>query len=401
MIGSPFSCNVYDVSKVIVSGLPGRKDGLSRSMSDLSFREHGPAEVGKAVTFSVDAAQAGEGTLELVVSTQHTTVKAEVVACARGLYDVTFVPQSSEEHFVNITFNDMPVVGSPFMCPVTEATQYIQTGSIAMIDLPSESHHLEITDPNGQNLTYSVKNLKAEFPASQIGTYRIHILRGNEIIATRTTHVFDATKIEVTSAPEAVSHRPAVIGISLKNAGPGKLSATVKVGNRDIAHSVRQNSSNSNLWEVVFHPVNAAPHRITLSYNGVPKPGVLEVPVRAPGTEPWAGGLGLYQARVSKVTAFTIDTLGRLAREFDVVVSGPTGSALPVRCYQTKTGRLQAEFTALDVGPHRVEVLHQAKPLSGSPFTCQAFDAELVRISEMPREKSNVGERITFTSKHF
>lgn len=396
VIGSPFSCNVYDVSKVIVSGLPGRKDGLSRSMSDLSFREHGPAEVGKAVTFSVDAAQAGEGTLELVVSTQHTTVKAEVVACARGLYDVTFVPQSSEEHFVNITFNDMPVVGSPFMCPVTEATQYIHTGSIAMIDLPSESHHLEITDPNGQNLTYSVKNLKAEFPASQIGTYRIHILRGNEIIATRTTHVFDATKIEVTSAPEAVSHRPAVIGISLKNAGPGKLSATVKVGNRDIAHSVRQNSSNSNLWEVVFHPVNAAPHRITLSYNGVPKPGVLEVPVRAPGTEPWAGGLGLYQARVSKVTAFTIDTLGRLAREFDVVVSGPTGSALPVRCYQTKTGRLQAEFTALDVGPHRVEVLHQAKPLSGSPFTCQAFDAELVRISEMPREKSNVGERITF-----
>lgn len=95
----------------------------------------------------------------------------------------------------------------------------------------------------------------------------------------------------------------------------------MKVGNKDIAHSVRQNSSNPNLWEVVFHPVNVAPHRITLSFNGVPKPGVLEVPVRAPGTEPWAGGLGLYQARVSKVTAFTIDTLGRPAREFDVVVS--------------------------------------------------------------------------------
>lgn len=79
VIGSPFSCNVYDVSKVIVSGLPGRKDTLSRSMSDLSLRDHGPAEVGKAVTFSVDAAQAGEGTLELVVSTQHTTVKAEVM----------------------------------------------------------------------------------------------------------------------------------------------------------------------------------------------------------------------------------------------------------------------------------------------------------------------------------
>lgn len=46
----------------------------------MSLRDVGPAEVGKPVTFSVDAAQAGEGTLELVVSTQHTTIKAEVVS---------------------------------------------------------------------------------------------------------------------------------------------------------------------------------------------------------------------------------------------------------------------------------------------------------------------------------
>lgn len=195
VIGSPFNCNVYDVSKVIVSGLPGRRD-LNRAMSDLSLRDN-TAEVGKAVTFSVDAAQAGEGTLELVVSTQHTTVKAEVVACARGLYDVTFVPQTNEEHYVNITFNDMPVMGSPFVCPVFEATQYIQVGSIAQIDLPSENHHLEITDPNGVALKYAVKNSKAEFPVSLIGTYRIHVMRGTDIVATRTTHVFDPTKIEV------------------------------------------------------------------------------------------------------------------------------------------------------------------------------------------------------------
>ncbi|KAJ8980083.1 hypothetical protein NQ317_009439 [Molorchus minor] len=89
VIGSPFSCNVYDVNKVIVSGLPGRKHDLNRSINDMSLTDIGPAEVGKPVTFSVDAAQAGEGTLELVVSTQQTTIKAEVVACARGLYDVT------------------------------------------------------------------------------------------------------------------------------------------------------------------------------------------------------------------------------------------------------------------------------------------------------------------------
>lgn len=96
--GSPFSCNVFDVTRVAISGL----DQIS------------PAPLGVPITFSVDAAGAGEGTLELVVSTAVNTVKAEVTACARGLYDVTFVPQSAESHFVNITFNDISIDGNPF-----------------------------------------------------------------------------------------------------------------------------------------------------------------------------------------------------------------------------------------------------------------------------------------------
>lgn len=69
------------------------------------------AILGQATTFTVDAAEAGEGTLELVVSTEDNTVKAEVVACARGLYDVTFVPLTTSAHYVNISFNDDNVPG--------------------------------------------------------------------------------------------------------------------------------------------------------------------------------------------------------------------------------------------------------------------------------------------------
>jgi filamin len=60
--GSPFSCNVFDVSRVTISG-------LGQSI---------PTQLGVPITFSVDAAGAGEGTLELVVSTASNTVKAEV-----------------------------------------------------------------------------------------------------------------------------------------------------------------------------------------------------------------------------------------------------------------------------------------------------------------------------------
>ncbi|XP_076270429.1 filamin-type immunoglobulin domains fbug isoform X3 [Rhynchophorus ferrugineus] len=396
VIGSPFSCNVYDVNKVLVTGLPGKKNDIAKAMSEMSLRDIGPAEVGKPVTFSVDAAQAGEGTLELVVSTQHTTIKAEVVACARGLYDVTFVPLTAEDHFVNITFNDIAVVGSPFHCSVVEATQYFQIGSTCYMDLPTENHKLEIKDPNNHNVKYVVKDYKAQFILTQTGTYRVHTYKSHELSSTRTMHVFDTTKIDVVNVPEGVCHRPAVIGINMNKVGPGKLTALVRVANRDVAHSVRQSPINANMWEVVFHPIIAAPHRVTLYYNNVPKFGVLEVPVKSPGQEPWAGGLGLYQAKIGKVTSFHIDTLGRSAREFDVVVSGPTGSAVPVRCYQTKTGKLQAEFTARDIGAHKVEVLHQAKPVNGSPFTCQSCDPDAVRIVDIPTSQGNVGEKIIF-----
>ncbi|XP_050514727.1 filamin-A isoform X1 [Diabrotica virgifera virgifera] len=397
VIGSPFSCNVYDVNKVIVTGLPERKGDLNTSINELSLKDAPkPAEVGKPVTFSVDAAQAGEGTLELVVSTQHTTIKAEVVACARGLYDVTFVPLTAEDHYVNITFNDMTVVGSPFHCSVIESTQYFQIGATAYIDLPSDNHKIEISDPNNHHVKYVVNNYKGEFSLTQTGTYRVNILRDNEVVATRTFHVFDTTKIDIINAPEAICHRPSAIGINMNRVGPGKLTAAVKVGNRDVSHSVRQSPTNANMWEVIFHPVQAAPHRITLFYNGVPKFGVLEIPVKGPGSEPWAGGLGLYQAKVGKVNSFQIETQGRSAREFDVVVSGPTGSAVPVRCYQTKTGKLQAEFTSREIGAHKVEVLHQGKHLVGSPFVCQAFDPDNVKITDVPTSQGNVGDKVYF-----
>jgi filamin len=54
------------------------------------------------------------------VTTAKTSVRAEVQARSRGLYDVTFVPQEISPHFVNITFNDQDIKESPFECKIVE-----------------------------------------------------------------------------------------------------------------------------------------------------------------------------------------------------------------------------------------------------------------------------------------
>lgn len=50
------------------------------------------------------------------------------------------------------------------------------------------------------------------------------------------------------------------------------------------------------------------------------------------------------------MTTFVIETLGHPAKEFDVLITGPQGTAVPVRCYQQKDGNLLAEFTATIAG---------------------------------------------------
>lgn len=335
---SPFSCNVFDVSRVSISGLE---------------QHNGPTSLGIPVTFSVDAAGAGEGTLELVVSTATSTVKAEVVACARGLYDVTFIPQTCEPHFVNITFNDVPVDGNPFKIDVQQNTQYLQAGSIAAVDNISDEQTLEIVGPDGKSVPYNLTKNLAEFKTNSVGTYIIQFIDSETrtLITTKTLHIFDPNLIKITEVADAVCNRPSIIALSVYDAGKGTLTAMVRCGNVEVPHSIR-GPSKSGAYEIAYQPTRVAPHKINIFYNGVPISNkAIEINV-APSAqkEIHVAGLGLYQARVGKTTSFSIDTNGRPAREFDVVISGPGGEALPVRCYQTKNGHLQTEFTFNKIG---------------------------------------------------
>lgn len=336
--GSPFSCNVFDVSRVTISGLE---------------QHSSPTSLGVPVTFSVDAAGAGEGTLELVVSTATSTVKAEVVAVARGLYDVTFIPQTCEPHFVNITFNDIPVEGNPFRVDVHQNTLYLQKGSVAAIDSINEDQIIEIVGPDGKSVPYSATNNVGEFKTERIGTYVVQFfdIETRTLITTKTLHIFDPSLIKITEVGDAICNRPSVIALSIGDAGKGSLSALVRCGCTEVPHSIRGPSKNG-MFEIVYQPTRVAPHKINIFYNGVPVSNkAIEINVQPPSQKQInVNGLGLYQSRIGKTTSFAIDTNGRPAREFDVVVSGPGGEAMPVRCYQTKGGHLQAEFTINKIG---------------------------------------------------
>lgn len=267
--GSPFSCNVFDVSRVAISGLDQHNTMTS---------------LGVPLTFSVDAAGAGEGTLELVVSTATSTVKAEVTACARGLYDVTFVPQSCEPHFVNITFNDLPVDGSPFRCEVQQNTQHVQVGNSTFIELAGEDQTIEIYDPENKMVPFTLTRKSAEFKVTKIGNYIVRYIdqETRSFMAARTVNVFDPSMVRIVEVGEAFCHKPAYLAVSILDAGQGTLTSVVRCGGLEVPHSIRGPTKNGT-WEIVYHPTRVAPHKIMILYNQVPiasKP--IEINVLAP-----------------------------------------------------------------------------------------------------------------------
>jgi filamin len=141
---SGFTCNVYDVNKVRLSGLER-------------------ASVGAPLTFQVDASQAGEGTLELVVSTRKCSVRAEVLMRSRGLYDVTFVPHQQTAHYVNVTFNEEDVPGSPFKVDVHPSEVSSLLGAplhtIPEVTGQDEQSELEASTSNAAQLVSSSSSM--------------------------------------------------------------------------------------------------------------------------------------------------------------------------------------------------------------------------------------------------
>ncbi|GBN87324.1 Filamin-A [Araneus ventricosus] len=93
----------------------------------------------------------------------------------------------------------------------------------------------------------------------------------------------------------------------------------------------------------------------------------------------------------------TLQMTQRQHHSIIALFGAPNGSPLPVKCYQQKDGSLLAEWPAQQAGNHKIEVLYAGKPIAGSPFSCQVFDATKVTLQKIKTTTFAVGENISFT----
>ncbi|KAL1437060.1 hypothetical protein MTO96_049063 [Rhipicephalus appendiculatus] len=417
--GSPYTCNVYDVSKVRVTGL-------------------NPGVVNKPVTFQVDALQAGNGTLELVVRTRKSSVCAEFAMKSHGIYEVTFVPTEKTPHYVNITFNEEDIPGNPFKieirdsqaaveakaAPRTSTSAVVARGDGLKQGLVGSANYFEV-DTNGVGGDIDIKvtgpseahqvrtnvlklenNIfRAEYHTRDVGLYRIEVLHNGIPISGKpfVVEVVDPSRVKVVDIEDGIVGRSQTFRVDTTRAGHGALNVVIMAGGREVRNTIRE--AGPGVFKVSYTPKSDLPHKIDVYYNGHPSsrlhviqyscPQIVEV--RDPGHAIIAHGAGLKACELGKTSSFIIETGGYGdAKDFDILVSAPNGSPLPVKCYQQKDGSLLVEWNANTAGSHKVEVLYEGRPIPGSPFLCQIFDASRVILQKVRSTTFAVNEKISF-----
>ncbi|KAH9526951.1 hypothetical protein DERF_001005 [Dermatophagoides farinae] len=407
--GCPFTSNVYDVNRI-------KLGQLNR------------CALGKPFTFQVDASQAGEGTLELVISTDNSSVRAEVLMKSRGLYDVTFIPQECVPHYLNMTFNDEDVPGSPFdieiiKSPVSTTTttatmedRRTLTGRVNQINLvnfrqQSSSSNIRsmIVGPNKTKITGSLikvdeENFRLEYLPKLVGRHKIEIFDNDKPIWKEPLFigVVDPNQIQVSMPANCLQGKEYEFNVDTSKAGDGDLLVKIISDhdhNQDVPFKTKDNVE-SRLHRFSFIPEMANIYRIEIYYNKYPmigSPFIVKVqPAHLESIIIY--GEGLKSAHCNERAIFFIESEDLSANDFDIIVTEPiTRSPLPVKCYQQKNGCLLVEWLPKKIGSHKIEVFRgdDAKPVIGSPFICEIFDASKVNIEPIESSSFVINKKIT------
>ena len=103
---------------------------------------------------------------------------------------------------------------------------------------------------------------------------------------------------------------------------------------------------------VSFVPRIDLSHKIDIKYNGHSVPAFPQaITIRDPSQSIIVHGNGIKRSIPGESSTFIIETGGfASAKDFDIIVTDPNGSPLPVKCYQQKNGSLLVEWNPMQTG---------------------------------------------------
>ncbi|XP_066554329.1 filamin B a isoform X1 [Amia ocellicauda] len=419
---SPFKFRVlptHDASKVRASG-PGLTTGLPASLP---------------VEFTIDAKDAGEGQLSVLITDQEgKPKKASIHDNKDGTYKVSYVPDKAGRYTIIIKYGGDEIPTSPYRvraattgdaskCTVSgpglgptigigeEVGFVVNTkgagkGKVSCVVVTPEGTEVEADVIENENGTFDIF-----YTAPKPGTYGIYVRFGGENVPRSPFKVMATDEVPLVQQ-QSVQQQQANPGAcppgfqpwvtdgayvpvnSMNGTGFRPFDMVIPFAFRkgEITGEVHMPSGKTTQPEILdnkdgtvtvkFAPTEAGQHEMHIKYNGIHIP---ESPLQfyvnhANSPSVTAYGPGLVYGIANKTATFTIYTEDAAEGGLDLAIEGP--SKAEISCTDNKDGTCTVTYLPTLPGDYNILVRYNDKHISGSPFTA--------RITEDNRRRSQV-----------
>lgn len=372
--------------------------------------------VGKPTAFNVNASNAGPGNLEVTIQARGQSVRNVARKLDRsGLIEVSYTPINVEPHIITVCFNGEPVNGSPFVANVLDGSQATAQGpGLGRVQANCSTNFevvsrqvgcdcdllVNIASPSGQHVPAYISggggsNFRVEYKPIEAGKYTVNVLcagldiRGSPFYP----EVFDPTQVRVVRNQCGVVGKPVHFKVDASNAGQGRVTVDVRGERSQPCADIIPSSSGIHM--VSFVPQEGSVHTIIVRFNECDVPGC---PFPCYVIDQKALQIGWDCVRlvpVNKPAVFELDTTTSPEAQANCTIADPFGK--PVAVKQRRVGNKYAfMFLPAVVGPHVINLEYGCDTVPGSPFTCNVYDANLVRIIDAT-SCGNIGQEVSFT----
>lgn len=289
---------------------------------------------------------------------------------------VSFTPEQSKPHSIDIKFNGETIPGCPLICQVADTRQVaVSFSGLDLVPVHQVSRfHIAVDGSNSAELSVSVKGpggdlpvkvsgsvrsgFTAEFSAREVGPHTIMVHHnGTPAPGTPfTAKAYDAKRVFVSPVPRGALGRSIQFTVDASQAGEGNLEITIGAKGRNVPTQVHPQGKTSDLKKVLssigvdsrsvfvsivksglfdlcvlggarfavsFVPLEPVDHTVTVTFNKEPVPGSPFVAtVSADPGQVVVSGPGLASSPVGKTAHFSLNNVHSSLDDVEVSVEG-------------------------------------------------------------------------------
>ncbi|XP_067124657.1 LOW QUALITY PROTEIN: filamin-A-like [Centruroides vittatus] len=352
-----------------------------------------------------------------------------------GTYRICYTPFEEGRHTIDISYDGVPVPGSPFKVNVMRGcdprkckafgpglehgiVNQVNTFTVETKGAGSGGLGLAIEGPSEAKMTCRDNrdgSCTVEYIPTEEGQYDIGIKFADQHISGSpfkipVTQDVDASKVKAYGPGVEPNNCRAGVPLSFtvdaKKSGKAPLDVDIQTDRGPLPKKPDIKDNRDGTYTVTyFPPPENSKCNVNVKYGGKPIPGSpFQMKVK-PKVEPQkvklhGPGVSNKGVPASIPAEFTIDAKDAGFAEPEVSIKGPDGRPCKAKIVNNNDGTYKVTYVPDDVGPYNISVKYGGQEVPNSPMMVNSFPVghpEKCKITEGKQEKLQIGEEYCIT----